>query len=867
MKNSIKMTSVALACMLATSALAVEDNNSEDQAKNTNRADWLRGSWGLNWKPVDVYNGKSENLTVDQLLEQIKDLKTLDYIQVHLGESSIKSSVHIAPLEILETLWQGDTDENGNPINLIVPRAASGVDPFLDIITKIRAAGFKIQVYINSSSMLRRVNSEAEDGYTPNPDYIPNITERWKELCDTDPEIQAYINSQSYHFDEAHSERPYLFAYAEFVLKKYSERYGELIDGWLFDTGEYMSHLGDNSTSGNADEQLLYKAVADAARAGNPNAAISFNNGPERETEELNPFSEATRHDDYMFGHPYNGGRNLGRHDNGLYDRNYAHIEKMIETNGNAHAGLDPNDWEWDDKVVAHFDPPMSTTSWNGGNTPALTDEEFILWNLQATQAGGAITWGVPLVKKSGLGDDLLIRDWAMSQLTLADQHLAEFQQPNQPNWARAHTELKDAAFVQAYSFSLVEGQDFWDPQGAAITLNLVEGDQGRPTWLTLQEDITNPGTWLLEGTPNELVEATYTFIVQAISSSGVAEREMQLTVGEVPSPYPLQNATSIVAMADTNYGDNVVATMTSDVQVAPDGLASFQVEFDVTPVMGNSIQSGESGGTTTSTSWGVDDAVFNGSDSESIESISGLRITNFQGDGSCLNAENITNLSLSALNIANGQSSNDRVMTVTNGVVNNLEGEKVSSNPGSIYLSDATTDAVTNLVIAVGNTSSKNKWSVNSVEVSYTITAPNVERLDFNCDKKVDVTDMALFIAALGSQRGDVNYLDEADFTNDGRIRFDDIKTLARELGLGNGHKGGHSHHKNGHKSKGLTFTHDKYFVKSDEYLAIEWLLRELHSQKNRSHKKNSHKEGSYEDDSGKSQDHHSGKTKSKTK
>lgn len=779
MKIGFKMTSVAIACMLSSSLLAVENNEVEETVEIVeSRGDWLRGSWGINWKPVDVYNGKSEQLTIDQLLAQISGLKTLDYIQLHLGESSIKSSVHIAPLEILESLWQGDTDAAGAPFNLIVPRASSGVDPFLEMVEQSRAAGLKIQVYINSSTMLRRVNDNEPDGYTPNPDYIPNITERWKALCDTDPTIQAFINSQPYHIDEDHPERQYMFAYAEFVLKAYSERYGELIDAWLFDTGEYMDHSGDHNTSGIIEEQTLYKAFADASRAGNPNAIVSFNNGPERDTEELNPFSEATHYDDYMFGHPYNGGRNLGRHDNGLYDRNYAHIEKMIETNGNAHAGIDPHDWEWDDKVIAHFDPPMSTTSWNGGNTAALTDEEFTLWNLEATRAGGAITWGVPLVKKSGLGDDLLIRDWGMSQLTQMDDHLAEFQEPGAPNWARAHTELTDAVFEQAYSHALVEGKDFWDPEGDEVTLTLVT--EGAPTWLQLVKDEVNLGTWTLQGTPTELVETDYEFVIKAMDATGTTERVFNLYVGEFVEPeVPVEPEepegpllAQVFASADTDYGVDQIATMVSAVQTAPDGLATFQIALDVTPMSGANVQSGSSSNSTLATSWGIGaDSIFRGSDAESTDSITNLRIINFNANGSCLAAANLTDLSFNTVEIANGQSANDRVLVTSDGIINAEGGAKMEADPTQYNVIYSDSGMATEIALAVGNDNAKNKWAVNHIEVSYIAQEIVGVEGDFDCDGVLGSSDMLVIRAALGSSEGDDNFDAQADLDNDGSI------------------------------------------------------------------------------------------------
>jgi hypothetical protein len=742
-----------------------------DGIATEDRAYFLRGSWGINWKPAILGNGVAESVVIDHFLEQIKDFKTIDYIQVHLGESYIYSPVHLAPHDLLESLWQGDTDENGNIINLVVPRAAAPIDPFHKILVDIKNAGMKTQVYVNSSNMLER------DEDIPNPASLPNITERWKEHVDTDPEIQAFLNSQSYHFKEGFPERPYMFAYAEFVLKVYSQRYGDLIDAWLFDSGEKMVTHGDNSTNGNPDDQLLFKAFADASRAGNHHAAVSFNNGPERVTESLNPFSEATRHDDYMFGHPYNGGRVIGRHDNGLYARNYAHIQKMTETNGNVHIGNEVNDWDWDDKVLGHFDPPMSTTSWNGGNTPALTDEEFKLWNLEATQAGGAMSWGGPLVgKNSGVSENFIINDWGIAQLTMMDEHLSLNQEPGAPNWARADTVLPNAVFAQPYSRVLIEGADFWDPEGDAVTLRLLDVADA-PAWLTLAEDPSNLGTWLLQGTPTETENTAYEFRIQAIDASGTRERWVKLVVGDGPSIYPYSGATQIFATADTDYGMNNVATMISSVVTAPDGLATFQIAFDATPMDGGNIKSGSSGGLSTDISWGIgNDNLFKGSEAESVDSISNLRVLNFSANGGDMKESDIKDLSFSSVEIVNGQSTHDRVLVTANGTANSVDGEKMSATPVQLSLTYAGFDAVTNVTIGVGNANdnTKNKWSVNNMSVSFVIEEPVAIEItpgDLNEDGVLDRADMNVIRGALGSSQGDDSFVTAADLDNDGSI------------------------------------------------------------------------------------------------
>ncbi|VGO19742.1 Ig domain-containing protein [Pontiella sulfatireligans] len=797
------------------------------------RADWMRGAWGLSWAPEDMYNGRSETLVDDYeaFLAQISGLKTLDYIQLNLGMSYIYSPVHMGPHELLESFWQGDTDAGGIPINLIVPRVSSGVDPLGEWISATKAAGLKVQVYVNSSQMLERVGLS-------NPAVIPDITTRWKVWCDTNTAAQAFIASQSYHTNGVDTNRPYMFCYAEFVLKEYSLRYGDLIDSYIFDSGNYMANNGDNATNGMAADQRIYQAFADAARFGNTNATVAFNNGPERDTEELNPFSEAVVCEDFMFGHPYNGGDDLGSHTIGdppLYDRNYAHIQKMTETGGNVHKGELTHDWTWDDRVVGHFYPPMSTTAWNAGSTPALTDAEFLLWNLEAMQAGGAISWGAPLIYPNGSGANLLIRDWGMDQLTLMDAHLSTNEVPGAPQWARAELPLPDATIGQAYYHTLVEGVHFWDPEGDAVTnVTFTLASDGLPSWLTLEEEPGNPGTWRLIGIPTEASATNYNFRLRVEDASGGTDRWVELTVnaalpflegppgypvwaanpleiseatvyeaytnvliqgrefqdvGEtnlvvskvggadwislsptvpgwwqltgVPSPAevgietlelsvsdgthatactlvltvePAVTNVSILATATHNYGTDATATLLSDIQTAHDGLATFQFSVDVVPGAGTAVWSGDGGGATTIRSWGIytpgeaskAQDIFNGDKGEFVESIGNIQVVNFDDGGGRLTLDDIRDISFQSVTIADAQTGgNDSVYVAVGSISNDLS--DLSSNIQTINLEALreVVSPVTNFSLGTSTTNDVNKWSVNSIEVKYSILGP----------------------------------------------------------------------------------------------------------------------------------------------
>ncbi|MDO6802962.1 putative Ig domain-containing protein [Wenyingzhuangia sp. 1_MG-2023] len=494
------------------------------------RAAWMRGTYGLNWKPAKSANGKSEspNLVIDHFLEQIKGLKTVDYIQLHLGESATYSSVHIAPHDLLESLWQGDVDSNGKPINLIVPRKSSGVDPFLKMLVATKNAGLKTQVYVNSANMLRswRVRKGGEVIQLPVPGDLPDVTKRWKHWCDTNPKAQQFIKSKPYHTAIDWPERKYMFCYAEFVLKPYAVRYGDLIDAWLFDAGKtfYQFVGGDNRESGLLEDQRIYQAFSNALHEGNPKAAIAFNNSFGALDRVHKPFSEATLFDDYMFGHPFFGGRNIGAH-----KENKFLLEWWTDRDGYPHR-KDGNDRTWDDNVVGHLDPPMSVWAWNDGTKSGLTNEQFVDWYGPAIAGGGAISLGVPLLDRDSWDQKLLARDWGMEQLVLLDAYLSKHQNPGKPNWARQETVLPPATIGKEYSYTLTEGIHFWDPEGDEIQLSIQKGNQNLPSWLTLTK--SSSGEWVLVGIPTEAENIKYQFNLRAEDKeSGATDREVVLDV------------------------------------------------------------------------------------------------------------------------------------------------------------------------------------------------------------------------------------------------------------------------------------------------------------------------------------------------
>ena len=685
------------------------------------RAEWMRGSYGLNWKPQGIANGNGENIYIDPFLEQIEGLRALDYIQLHLGESFTTSSVHLGPHALLESFWQGDVDEHGNPVNLVVPREASGRDPFLDMLLAVKAKGLKTQVYVNASNLLLRRNIiKGEVVILPNPKELPNITKRWMEWCDTDPKAQAYItdlrSKKQFNIDGDFPERKYMFCYAKFILKDYAVRYGDLVDAWIFDSGKMMYlYNGDDKNSGELNDQLIYQAFAQAVHQGNPDAAISFNNSVGSKDTNENPYSAASLYNDYMFGHPYNGGKRVGEN---------PHNKRMmlwsIERDGYAQTNDPAQSRTWDDKVVAHFDPPMSKGAWNGGKEPALSNEDFVSWYGPYLLNGAALSLGLPLVSKNNW-NNLFVKDFAMRQLELLDAYLMEHQNPDKANWARQETILSPAYVGQTYTHTLRLGKDFWGPKGDAITsLNTLSGDD-LPSWLSVQKSGED---YLLTGVVTDTEAIAYSFNLSIQNEAGVSIRRVTLNIEEST---PIQYASvQIRATADTNYGIGEVATMWSDVLTAPDGLATYQIELKVTPPNNKAIVSGVSGGKATNRAWGIgdgtnanNDKLFNGDDQDRVEGVSDVVIKKFQPNGSMLS---IADVVFESITIANGQSRNDAIkFDFNNGFVKNVSNvfSKIEAvNLGILNVAKP----ITNFNFGIGSQNVtnpiKNKWSVEGINV-----------------------------------------------------------------------------------------------------------------------------------------------------
>ena len=688
------------------------------------RADWMRGSIGMLWLPENNYGGNIEGKRIDDFLNQISHLKTVDFIQVGLASPYIYSPVHTAPHAILESLWQGDTDTNGNPINLVVPRAEVD-DPFLSWIKAIRAAGLKTEVYVNSCNLLQW---EAFEGA---PDAFPDFSDRWKAYCDEN--LQDFIDSKDYHTDGVNDDRrPYMFCYAEYILKEYAIRYGDLIDAWCFDAAHVnMGAAGDDSSISDIKNQRIYQAFADAVHAGNPNAAVTFNNGiGDRDSDPFLPYKSPSLFEDYKFGHPFGGAGNMVEPIEPLYRVNFGVCEFMRDNNGLPYTN---DNIDWNDNVVAHFFPKQSQTSWNDGGAPCLTNEEFVEWNHIGLINGGGITWGTPMVRTNLNNSPILtLQPYALTQFELVDADLSVHQFPGAPNWARQYTILPTAYNGIMYNHTLIEGVDFWDSEGDAITSLIAQNSF--PSWLTITE--TSSGVWALSGSPTETVDTDYQFDLRVSDASGGSNRTVNLQVDKELIIEPKVFDVDIQATENTTYNSGAV-TMTTTAQV-PGKEDTFDIEITVTPIGDFTanpnavIVSGTSDtkGNSTTKSWGIsndgtndasNDRIFAGNEQFSA-TISSARVTNISSSLG-LTSDNIIIDTFKSITIVNGQSSGDRFTFSADGSVDfNLDQFENEIVKVVDLVSESSDNQIESFTIKNGSIATNDKWAVDKITVQVTI-------------------------------------------------------------------------------------------------------------------------------------------------
>jgi len=333
-------------------------------AKDSSRAEWMRGSWGVRiilpaGERYELYHFK-----VQELISQLKSLKSVSWVMLNLTNEN--DGAHFTgPNILLEEI-----DANMAPSRDLLGEVALG-------LSKI---GIKTIVYFDSRGPQSKNFDQYCVGDKGNNSACRNIIgiqKNWARFLK-----DKGINNHA--------------AIAQNCIEYYSKKYGNLISGWWFDAGP------------DAD----YSSFSQAARTGNQSAAVAFNKhlssgsliagyGAKGEKVFARALSVETMDEDYTAGHP------TPMH---YQSPNWEGNEAMIDS---------IRDWELSHNSVAHVFLPMQK-GWAHGK-PSFEAKQAADWTSRALRENGALTWAAAMKRNSST-----IEEYQFRQLQSIDRAVIE---------------------------------------------------------------------------------------------------------------------------------------------------------------------------------------------------------------------------------------------------------------------------------------------------------------------------------------------------------------------------------------------------------------------------------------------------------
>ena len=235
----------------------------------------------------------------------------------------------------------------------------------------------------------------------------------------------------------------------------------------------------------------------------------------------------------------------------------------------------------------------------------------------------------------------------------------------------------------------------------------------------------------------SEIPKGTQFFFINVYTSEGfIFSSPMKKALFDADTTQPdtpsvPETAVVIKAVANTNYGIDKVATLTSEVRLAPDSIATYQISCDVTPSLGQGIMSGPGGGTSVETDWGVATSTDPGdilnvlfSGNKEWVSVDNLQIVNFEANGGDMTIDNFSDLSVQSVVVVNAQSSNkDAVALAVNGDTITIGNGVITQTHDTLHL-ESFTGVMPVSSFSIGTADSpnqdKNKWSIESIMVNF---------------------------------------------------------------------------------------------------------------------------------------------------
>lgn len=311
------------------------------------RAAWMEGNWGVRFVlPSAARLQELEEFDVDKVIDQLRELKSITWVTVNVTEGAIGA------------LYTGPNSELSRHVHRwMVPKR----DLLGEMLRALKAEGLRTMVYFASEGPRRTPKRRSNEDIDK---QFPGLLDSWEQ----------YRSSLGITNEEAISEK---------IIRYYSTRYGELIDGWWFDHAAFAN-------------PALYAA---AARSGHSSAVVAFNRHSQGKLVAGAP--EA----DYTAGHPTPLIRRAPS-----WPGNEAMVEQIEQ---GPHV----------DGVLGHIFMPLQRQRRSG---PATFETEIAVdWTLRVLSAGGAFTWALADPYSSQLAERNL------EQLREIDRGVLRSRKPN----------------------------------------------------------------------------------------------------------------------------------------------------------------------------------------------------------------------------------------------------------------------------------------------------------------------------------------------------------------------------------------------------------------------------------------------------
>lgn len=287
----------------------------------TTRAEWLEGGWGVRIVLPGGDRPEVEAFDVRAFADQVRNLDSISWVMINVTQAAC-GSLYTAPHPFLE--------------KEIHSAMAPSRDLLGEMIKALKKNDLKVLVYYASEGPAKVKSWTHHLEYT-----VSGSFEKWAQYCE----------SQNMSSKEVIAEK---------IIKYYSLKYGAGIDGWWFD---HAIH-GDTTL------------FANAARAGNSNAVVSFN---------LHSQGKVVRSDgneDVAFGHPL------------------PLVKQPANWEGNTSMINTIEEGPYVDGSLGHMFLPMQSGWWKG--EAVFTTDMAVDWTLRVVKAKGSFTWAVALDFEKG---------------------------------------------------------------------------------------------------------------------------------------------------------------------------------------------------------------------------------------------------------------------------------------------------------------------------------------------------------------------------------------------------------------------------------------------------------------------------------